>query len=330
MQDSDAVAETIAELRNEISILSRRIEMLEGEYHWQKRRSWREKFRPKLWNFHQYEPRKLRTPNSYREATSTNHDLRFAIVTPSYNHGRFIKETIDSVLQQNYPNIDYIVQDGASKDNTREILQSFGDRLKWTSEPDGGQTDAINRGFQVVSGDIMGYLNSDDLLLPGALNYVAEAFRRHADIDFVYGNRIVINEGSKETARIILPPHDHEAIVWADYIPQETMFWRRRVWDRIGPFDTTFNYAMDWDYILRARAAGFTFKRLPRFLGCFRVHDSQKTFAMQKVGEVEQTRLRKRSLNRVPAPRDINRAISFYLKKEVFFHRLYKLGFLKV
>jgi glycosyltransferase involved in cell wall biosynthesis len=321
---------TIANLVKEISSLTRRIQTLEGDYYLRRRNSWRYKFQPKVFDFHQYQPRNLQPPPNYSVPTPNTGALRIAIVTPSYRHAHFLRATIDSVLSQNYPNLEYIVQDGGSQDGTREILESYGQRIAWNSAADGGQTDAINKGFAVVSGDIMAYLNSDDVLLPGTLHYVAHAFEKYPKVDFVYGNRIVIDEAGRDTARVVLPPHDSEVIKWVDYIPQETMFWRRSVWEKLGAFDTTFQYAMDWDFILRAQAAGFRFKRLPRFLGCFRVHPSQKTFAMHDVGREEQDRLLLRSHGSVSRWGDINAAMAGYMKKQVLYHRLYKLGIMRI
>lgn len=321
---------TIASLVKEISSLTQRIQVLEHDYYRRRRASWRYKFQPKVFDFHQYQPRKLNIPPNYSVPTPNTGALRIAIVTPSYRHAHFLPATIDSVLSQNYPNLEYIVQDGGSQDGTREILESYGQRIAWNSAADGGQTDAINKGFAVVSGDIMAYLNSDDVLLPGTLHYVAHAFEKYPEADFVYGNRIVIDETGKDTARMVLPPHDSEAIKWADYIPQETMFWRRSVWERLGAFDTTFQFAMDWDFILRAQAAGFRFKRLPRFLGCFRVYPNQKTSAMHDVGQEEQDRLRLRVHGCSFRRADINAAIAGYMKKQVLYHRLYKLGIMRI
>jgi len=115
----------------------------------------------------------------------------------------------------------------------------------------------------------MAYLNSDDLLLPDTLAYVAEFFLRNPEIDIVYGHRIVIDAQTFEIGRWILPSHDSEAIKWADFVPQETMFWRKRVWDRVVELDESFRYALDWDFILRAQSLNFKFKRLPVFLVAF-------------------------------------------------------------
>jgi GT2 family glycosyltransferase len=175
----------------------------------------------------------------------------------------------------------------------------------------------------------MAYLNSDDMLLPGTIAYVAQAFAASPELDFVYGHRIFVDRDGSEIGRAVLPPHDAKSLYWADYVPQETMFWRRRVWESIGPFDETFHYALDWDFILRAQAAGFTFKRLPRFLACFRVHDRQKTSSTYEIGREEMQRLRLRHLGFTPSQRQVERAVAPYLARQLATHWMYRTGLLR-
>jgi len=145
---------------------------------------------------------------------------------------------------------------------------------------DSGQAQAINRGFALTCGEIMAYLNSDDSLLPGCLNYVGTYFADHPEVDVVYGHRVLIDEEDREIGRWVLPRHTDEVLAWADYIPQETLFWRRRLWEAAGSsVSEEFRFAMDWDLILRFRDAGAKIVRVPRFLGAFRVHTDQKTSA---------------------------------------------------
>jgi glycosyltransferase involved in cell wall biosynthesis len=287
---------------------------------------WRRKVRPRLWTAEQYSSRRLRIRPIYRLETLPDEPPQIAMVTPSLNQGKYIRTTINSVLQQNYPNLCYMVHDGESADETIQILKSYGNRLQWRSEPDTGQANAINRGFREVTGDIMGYLNSDDMLLPGTLAYIAKAFREDPKVDVVYGHRIFIDSHSFEIGRCILPPHHAETLKWADYIPQETLFWRRRVWETIGPMDESFDFALDWDFVLRAQTAGFRFKRLPRFLACFRVHDQQKSIDLiGDVGADEMERIRAVYLDDAPGTHEIRRAISGYLLRQVFFEWMYRL-----
>ncbi|MDX2287905.1 MAG: glycosyltransferase family 2 protein [Hyphomicrobiaceae bacterium] len=279
--------------------------------------------------YEQYPPRRLFVPPEYHRARADDVDLAFAIVTPSYEQREFLEEAIASVRNQSYPRIHYTVQDGASSDGSVELLASYGDHLDWRSEPDQGQADAINRGFRRVSGEIMAWLNSDDVLAPGAIPYVARFFARNPDVDIVYGHRIYIDTVGREVGRCILPRHDGEALRWADYVPQETLFWRRRVWDAIGPLDTSFRYALDYDFILRALRAGFTFARLPRFLGMFRVHPAQKTATMQQLGNSETARLHLDHLGYAPTAAEIRRRIKPYLKRHMWLDIFYRLGFVR-
>jgi len=290
------------------------------------RRYW---LRPPMWTFEQHPPRPLDI-SSFPPAPALSRPApRIAMVTPSYNQARFIGTTIDSVLKQDYPNLHYHVQDGGSKDGTVAMLESRGDGIRWKSEPDTGQSQAINRGFAGTDSDIMAYLNSDDVLLPGTLAYVANFFQARTDVDIVYGHRVFIDMDGLEIGRSVLPAHHAKTLLYADYIPQETMFWRRRVWDAIGPIDENFHYAMDWDFILRAQKLGFKFVRLPRFLACFRVHDQQKTGATYAVGMAEMSVLRERSLGFLPNQLDIRRAILPYVARQLAYHWGFKLGLLR-
>ena len=163
----------------------------------------------------------------------------------------------------------------------------------------------------------MAWLNSDDLFLPGALAYVADYFLRHPDVDVVYGHRVLIDEQNGEIGRWILPRHDDAALLWADFIPQETLFWRRTLWDRAGgKIDETFRFAMDWDLLLRFRKLGARMVRLPCFIGAFRIHGAQKTSAaIHDVGMQEMQKLRFRELGRDVTQADIRRALVPYLMR---------------
>jgi hypothetical protein len=285
--------------------------------------------RPPMWTFEQYLPRALDL-TAFPPAPELPTEVpRIAIVTPSYNHARYLGATIDSILAQNYPNLHYHVQDGGSADSTVELLKTRGDRISWRSAHDNGQSHAINLGFDGVDSDIMAYLNSDDMLLPGTLAYVANFFRDYPEVDIVYGHRVFIDRDGREVGRAVFPAHHEKPLKYADYIPQETMFWRRRVWQALKSIDESFHYAMDWDFILRAQDAGFRFARLPRFLACFRVHDEQKTAATYDVGAREMQALRLRCLGFVPSHLQIRRAVAPYVARQLAYHWGYRLGLLK-
>jgi GT2 family glycosyltransferase len=163
----------------------------------------------------------------------------------------------------------------------------------------------------------MGWLNSDDLLLPGALATVAQYFSEHPNIDVVYGDRLLIDERGMEIGRWLLPGHSDRALLRADYVPQETLFWRRGLWERIGGhLDESFHFAMDWDLLIRFRDVGARFAHIPRFLGAFRVHSDQKTSAqIAELGLAEMNRIRQRTLGHVPSTREIRSALRiFYIR----------------
>jgi hypothetical protein len=293
----------------------------------QGRRLW---LRPPLWTFEQYSPKELNIAPNYANKEIPSAAVSIAIVTPSYNHAQYIRAAIDSVLTQNYPRLSYLVQDGGSSDDTVDILRSYGSRLVWRSGRDGGQAQAINHAFAASKGEVMAYLNSDDVHLPGTLAYVASVFHARPNIDIVYGNRVFVDRDGLDVGRAVLPRHDAKALYWADYVPQETMFWRRRVWDAIGPFDESFHYALDWDFILRAQHAGFKFLRVPRFLACFRVHDQQKTAVNYDQGRQEMQRLRARYLGFEPTQAQITRKIMPYLLRQLAVHWAYRSGLLRL
>jgi len=278
----------------------------------------------------QYRPRPVQIPQWYA-SRSTPPKTRISIVTPSFNQGRFIEETIQSVLSQGYPNLEYIIQDGGSNDETAEILARYRADLRYCEmAKDRGQAHAINLGFQHASGDILAYLNSDDMLLPSTLHYVAEFFEAHPEVDVVYGHRIVVNESGLEVGRWVLPPHDEHILTWADFVPQETLFWRRSIWDKAGAsLDESFQFAMDWDLLLRFADAGARFVRLPRFLASFRVHTEQKTSSQMTLGLQEMGRLRQRYHHRVVPDREVRHAIQRYKNRHMLYHLLYDLGLLK-
>lgn len=177
---------------------------------------------------------------------------RISIITPSFNQGEYIEETIRSVLLQGYPNLEYIVVDGGSSDNTLEILRKYGQFLRWISEPDNGQTDAINKGLKICTGDILAYLNSDDVYLPGVFFKIAEVFKSDPEIMMVYGDIIHIDKNSNEIERHITGLIDFQKyLMGMFYIPQPTVFFRKDSFTKVGYFDDSLHLAMDYDYWLR-------------------------------------------------------------------------------
>jgi glycosyltransferase involved in cell wall biosynthesis len=283
----------------------------------------------RLHKLHQYHSREMKIPAWYAKAALPENPPIISIVTPSYNQGQFLEKTITSVLDQGYPRLEYVVQDGGSKDDSVQVMEKYRSRLLHAeSKRDKGQGNAINLGFvHANKGEIMAYLNSDDILLPGSLNYVASYFQAHPEVDVVYGHRIIIDQHDREVGRWVLPRHSDKMLVWADYIPQETMFWRRRIWDKVGGIDESFRFALDWDLLLRFRDAGAKFVRLPRFLGAFRLHITQKTSAeMSDVGTHEMGLLRQRVHGAPMGLEQIRKNLRGYMLAHVWHNWLYRLG----
>ena len=293
---------------------------------------WQSLIDPRIGKLENYPPKQLHIPRWYTQQACGTGPYTISIVTPSFSSGAYIRETISSVLNQNYEPVEYIVQDGGSKDNTVEILQSFGDRLScWESAPDRGQSHAINVGFSKSSGEVMAYLNADDLLLPGSLAFVSKFFHEHPEVDVVYGHRVLIDHESMEIGRWVMPPHCTQTITWHDFIPQETLFWRRSLWEDAGGYiDESKQFAMDWELIMRFRECGAVFKRLPRFLGAFRVHPDMKSIKnVNTVGVKEMDELRKKYHNHALSPKELEKYIRNYIWTHIFLDRLYRLGLMK-
>ena len=218
---------------------------------------------------------------------------RISIVTPSFNQGAYVVATVRSVFQQRYPDLEYILMDGGSTDDTVRRLAPYRARFAhFQSAKDSGQSAAIAEGFRRSSGEIMAYLNSDDILLPGTLAFVADYFRRHPEVDFIYGHRAIINAGNQVIGHWILPPHSDFLMTHWALMPQESCFWRRSLWERAGNVDESFQFAMDFDLWVRMMREGGRLRRVDRFLAAFRMHDEAKTSRnMLTVGISEVSRI---------------------------------------
>ncbi len=203
-----------------------------------------------------------------------------SIITPSYNQSRFLEQTMRSVLEQDYPNIEYIVMDGASTDGSLEIIQRYQHKLSyWESVPDKGQTDAINKGFARATGDILAWLNSDDLLLPGALSAAVKQLQSHPEVGMVYGDTIFVNADGEKIGKFAAAQTDlHRLQSGYVHIPQQASFFRADLWRKVGPLDPTFYFAMDYDLWVRlARLAPLLY--VPELWACFRLHGDTKTIS---------------------------------------------------
>ncbi len=205
-----------------------------------------------------------------------------SIVTPSFNQGGFLRRTIESVLSQDYPKIEYFVMDGGSTDGSVDVLKSYGDRFYWVSEPDGGQTAAINKGLKLSHGQILCYLNSDDVLLPGAIKRVVDFFEKNPQCGMVYGNADYIDEHDEYIGPYNTAPYSISRLLQDCMVCQPAAFWRRPVQDRVGMFDESLNFAMDYDYWLRMAASGVDIQFLPVKLACSRLYAGTKTLSFRR------------------------------------------------
>jgi glycosyltransferase involved in cell wall biosynthesis len=203
-----------------------------------------------------------------------------SIITPSLNQGKFIRDAIESVLTQDYPTLEYIVMDGGSIDDTLDILRSYGDRLTWISAPDGGQAEAVNAGFRLAKGDILGWLNSDDTYTPGAVKAAVHHLAANPDTAMVYGNAHYIDENNAITGTYPTEDFDVRRLAAACIICQPTAFIRRTALETVGMLDPALRYCMDYDLWIRV-GSRFRIDRTTRFLANSRRHPETKSWSQR-------------------------------------------------
>lgn len=205
--------------------------------------------------------------------------LKITVVTPSFNQGAFIEQTILSVIRQDYDNFEYFIIDGGSSDSTIDIIKKYEKQIDyWISERDRGQTDAINKGFRKASGDIVCWINSDDLLMPGTLKEVASFFEKNKDTDFLNGYTMRIDKESNILfTHFILPQKLFYARHGLYYVSQPAMFWKRELLERIGYLNETFHAEMDKEFLIRVLLNKCKIGHLKKILGAIRIHENTKT-----------------------------------------------------
>ncbi len=198
---------------------------------------------------------------------------------PSYNQGCFIEEGITSVLGQNYPCLEFIVMDGGSTDQTLEILKKYAGKLTyWQSRKDNGQSDAIMQGVARSTGEVICWLNSDDMLMPGALLDVGKKFRPDQKYRLIYGASVYLAQEKPllYCGSLIPLEYDPERLTYLDYLSQPSAFWTRALWDAVGGINVDYHYVMDWDFYNKA-AKLTAFEYVPRFYSIFRKHPLHKS-----------------------------------------------------
>jgi glycosyltransferase involved in cell wall biosynthesis len=211
---------------------------------------------------------------------------RLSIVTPSYNQGRFLEMTIRSVLLQGYPNLEYVVIDGGSSDESVEVLKKYDAFIKyWVSEPDQGQTDAVNKGLKITTGSLLGWINSDDVYTRDAIRKVVDAFTNNPKSSVVHGSRILIDENNWVFGCSPIPDFNppHTPFV----VTTETTFWRKSEMEKVGFLNVDFRFAMDLEFISRIYCNNSSFVRIDDYLGYFRCHSDAKSSTISHVGAEE-------------------------------------------
>lgn len=210
---------------------------------------------------------------------------RISVITPSFNQGKFIERTIKSVIQQDYPNLEYIIVDGSSTDGTLDILKKYDNKLIWISEKDKGQADAINKGIRMSTGEIIAYLNADDTYANGTLKRVSEFFKNNKSVMWLTGRCRIVDEDDREIRKMItmyknflLNYYSYKMLLITNPISQPATFWRREVIEEFGLFDINEHLVMDYEYWLRI-GKKYSPAIIDDYLACFRIHKRSKTMS---------------------------------------------------
>lgn len=284
-------------------------------------------FLPRLGKLDQYKSRDL-AEIIIKTEPLPSHCPKISIVTPSYNQGRYLEFLFKSIEEQNYNNLEYIIQDNESDDCSKNLIEKYSHIFRFINiETDTGQANAINKGFKNATGEIMAWINSDDALAKDALNKVVKHFNDNPDVDVIYGNRIIIDDENRHIGRWALPEHNNKCTYYCDFVPQETMFWRKSAWEKVGGYiDETYNFALDWDLICRFQQKGLIIKHIDYVLGYFRHHNNQKTsLEIDLSGAHEMNMIRMKYLGKYINNITIKRKILFYLIKHVITDMIMRL-----
>lgn len=231
--------------------------------------------------------------------------MKISIVTPSYNQGIFIERTLQSVAKQRDTlpadvELEHVVFDGGSNDTTVDVLKRHGDTVRWVSEKDRGQTDAVNKGIRATDGDIVGWLNSDDVYYDGALASVLAYFEAHPEVDLVYGMADHIDQQDHAFESYPTEPWSFERLMQTCFICQPALFFRRRVFEQHGLLNESLNYCMDYEYWLRLGQAGVKFGYLERKLAGSRLYADNKTLGARVKVHAEINDMFKAKFGQVP------------------------------
>jgi glycosyltransferase involved in cell wall biosynthesis len=237
---------------------------------------------------------------TYRFSDKPRSPMKVSIITPSLNQAQFIERTIQSVLAQQWRPLEHIVLDGGSTDGTLDILKKYGAHLRWISEPDKGQSDAVNKGIKMAAGDVVGWLNSDDIYYPGAVKLAAEFLAAHPELDAVYGMADYVAADDSVIDGYPTEPWHFPRLKDVCFICQPALFLRRSVFERHGYLDTDLHYCMDYEYFLRLGGAGVRFGYLETKLAGARMYVGNKTISGRIEAYAEVIEMFRRNFGRVP------------------------------
>jgi glycosyltransferase involved in cell wall biosynthesis len=230
--------------------------------------------------------------------------MKFSVITPSFEQAQFIERTIQSVLSQQDPDWEYVICDGGSHDQTLDILQTYGDRhanIRWISEPDRGQTDALNKGLALTQGEVIAWINSDDIYYPGAFKAVREIFATHPELEVVYGQGDYIDEQDQRLEPY--PTHDwsYEKLLEDCFLCQPAVFFKRSLVEKWGPLADALQYCMDYELWLRY-GQHTRFYYLPQPLAALRIYTANKSLGKRTLCHAETNNMLRQRLGYTPDP----------------------------
>ena len=244
---------------------------------------------------------------------------KISVITPSFNQGQFIEQTILSVLSQDYPNLEYIIMDGGSTDNTVEIIKKYASQIKyWQSKKDNGQAAAINEGFSMATGDILCWLNSDDMYMPGTLLKIGSLFSSADNAEIIFGNcKHFSDQHKKIRGSDVAGRHKKFELSLCDYVIQPSSFFTCTSWMKTGKLNESLNFTFDWDWFIRAEKAGVVFTPVQEYLSMYRIHDAHKsgTGGEKRVSELKQIAA---TYNEPRLAAAFNKWMDMYKKKNIF------------
>jgi glycosyltransferase involved in cell wall biosynthesis len=246
---------------------------------------------------------------------------KISIVTPSYNQAEFLERTILSILNQNYPNLEYIIIDGNSSDESVKIIEKYQKYLTyWVSEPDKGQADALNKGFRKATGDLVAWQNSDDVYLMGALKKIAQEWKQRRGVDIFFGNIYLINKEDNILKEMRFIPFSVDHLIVYDWnLSSQAVFWKRSVFDIGGFLEDSYEVLFDWDWFIRLGLLKLKFSFIKNFLGAYRIHDKSKLSIILR----DERKALKKEIKEKNRVKNHNNVRLFIIKQIIFMRRVF-------